>query len=211
MRASWWIGPLGLSCALLAGCAEQHNPVSPDNGLVLMQTGTPILSCRDACLTDWRREQPQAQKLEGSGQWRDLATLVIRVGYQDDLSVYYLGRAAEGMGFASGAAAYYRQSKELSGTALACATMSRQCGNLVFPQAAALRLSSVTLQLERSRRPPTASPQGKPVPATGEGVATGSATSSETLTPMPAAPALAPPPTKPADAKDFIEPPPAQR
>ena len=28
-----------------------------------------------------------------------LAALVMRIGYQDDLSLYYLGRAAEGMGY----------------------------------------------------------------------------------------------------------------
>jgi len=203
---------LGLGGAFLSACAEQHTSVGTDKGLVLMQTGAPILSCRDACLADWRREQPQAQQLAAAGQWRDLATLLIRVGYQDDLSLFYLGRAAEGLGFTAGAAAYYRQSKELSSTAITCASMSRQCGGLVFPQAASLRLSAVTLQLERSRRAPTGSSPGKPVPATTEGVFTGSATSSETLPPQPVSvPAPSPPPPKPVDAQDFIEPPPAQR
>ena len=213
MRASRWSGLLGLTCVLLAACAEQHTSVSLENGLVLMQTGAPVLSCREPCLADWRREQPQAQALVTAGQWRDLAALVIRVGYQDDLSLFYLGRAAEGLGFTAGAAAYYRQSQQISGTAIACAIQSKQCGGLVFPQAAALRLSSVTLQLERSRRAPTGSSPGKPVPATTEGVATGSATSNETVPPpLPvAAPAPSPPPPKPVDTRDFIEPPPAPR
>lgn len=215
MRASWWIAPLGLSCALLAGCAEQHSGVSADSGLTLMQTGVPILSCRDACLADWRREQPQAQQLYATGQWRDLATLLIRVGYQDDLSLYYLGRAAEGLGFPAGAAAYYRQSTTLSGTSIACANLSKQCGGVALPQAASLRLSAVTLQLDRLRRAPTAPPQTKAAPAATEGVATG-ASPGETpppapaLTPPPAAPNLSPP-VSPADTKDYIEPPPAQR
>jgi hypothetical protein len=207
-----WTGLLGLGGMLLAGCGEQHSSANPDNGLVLMQTGAPILGCRDACLADWRREQPQAQLLDAAGQWRDLATLVIRVGYQDDLSLYYLGRAAEGLGFAAGAAGYYGQSTQLSGTAIACANLSRQCGGLIFPRAASSRLAAVTLQIERSRHAPPAAPPGKPVPASSEGVATGSATSNETLPPAPA-PALAPspPPTRPPDTKDYIEPPPAPR
>jgi len=213
MRVGRWVASLGLGCALLAGCAEQHSGVSPDSGLTLMQTGVPILSCRDACLTDWRREQPQAQRLyAGGGQWRDLATLLIRVGYQDDLSLYYLGRAAEGLGFPAGAAAYYRQSTTLSGTSIACANLSRQCGGLVLPQAAALRLSSVTLQLERSRRVAPAPPQVKASPAASEGVATG-ASPDEAAPPAPApVPAPSPSPVaNPADTKDYIEPPPAQR
>jgi hypothetical protein len=205
-----WAGLLGLGGALLAACGEQHPPASPDNGLVLMQTGAPILGCRDACLADWRREQPQAQQFDAAGQWRDLAALVIRVGYQDDLSLFYLGRAAEGLGFAAGAAGYYRQSTQLSGTAIACANLSRQCGGLNFPQAASSRLAAVTLQIERSRQAPAAAPPGKPVPATTEGVATGSASPNETLPPAPTL-APSPPPTRPADTKDYIEPPPAQR
>jgi hypothetical protein len=213
MQASWWVAPLGLGCALLAACAEQHNGVNPENGLVLMQTGAPVLSCRDACLADWKREQPQAQQLYAAGQWRDLATLVIRVGYQDDLSLYYLGRAAEGLGFAAGAGAYYGQSTTLSGTGIACATLSRQCGGLVFPQAAALRLSVVTLQLERARRGAPGSTQGKAASAATEGVATGTAAPSETLAPVPSpmpAPLPPAPLPKPVDTQDFIEPPPAQ-
>jgi hypothetical protein len=218
MRASGWVAVLGFGGLLLAGCAEQQNPVNPDAGLAQIQTGAPVLRCRDACLADWRREQPEAQQLHAQGRWRALAALVIRVNYQDDLSLYYLARAAEGLGFTAGAAAYYRQSKELSGTAIACSYLSRLCGGVVLPQAASLRLSLVTLQLEQERRvAPTPSP-GKAAPAANEGVATGTAQPSETVVPEPAAipapvipPAPAPPPPRPADARDFIEPPPAPR
>lgn len=213
MRVRGWIGLLALGCVLLAGCAEQpHTSLSLDKGLLAMQTGAPVLSCRDACLGDWRHEQPQAEALVAAGNWHDLAALLIRVGYQDDLSLFYLGRAAEGLGFAAGAAAYYQQSKELSGTAIACAAMSRQCGGLVFPQSALLRLSAVTLQLEQLRRKPSAAPPGKPVPAAAEAVSTGSVPYGETLPPQPAPlPAPGPLPPKPVDTQDFIEPPPAQR
>jgi hypothetical protein len=215
MRANWRAAALGLGWALLAGCAEQQSAVNPDSGMALMQTGAPILRCRDACLADWRREQPEAQELHSQGRWRALAALVIRVNYQDDLSLYYLARAAEGLGFAAGAAAYYKQSKELSGTAIACSYLSRLCGGLVLPQAASLRLSLVMLQLERERRAPPAPVPGRAAPAGTEGVATGTAAPSEILTPepapMPAPLAPAPAPPKPVDAKDFIEPPPAQR
>ncbi len=75
---------------------------------------------------------------------------MIRVGYQDDLSLFYLGRAAEGLGFTAGAAAYYQQSKELSGTAIGCAinepAMRRP---RLSASGVACGLSSVALQLER--------------------------------------------------------------
>ena len=218
MRASWRAVALGLGCALLAGCAEQQNPVNPDSSMALIQTGAPVLRCRDACLADWQREQPEAQQLHAQGRWRSLAALVIRVNYQDDLSLYYLARAAEGLGFTAGAASYYKQSKQLSGTAIACSNLSRLCGGLVLPQAASLRLSLVTLQLEQARRAAPAPSPGKAAPAATEGVATGMAQPSGTVMPEPAAapgpvisPSPAPPPPRPADARDFIEPPPAPR
>ena len=220
MQAIWRAAALALGCALLVGCAEQQNSVNVDSSLAQMQIGAPILRCRDACLADWRRDQPEAQQLHAQGRWRALAALVIRVNYQDDLSLYYLARAAEGLGFTAGAAAYYKQSKELSGTAIACSYLSRLCGGIVLPQAASLRLSLVMLQLERERRATPAPAPGKAAPATIEGATTGTAQPTETLAPepvavpapvIPPAPAPAPPPPKPADARDFIEPPPAQR
>ena len=67
----------------------------------------------------------------------------MRTGYQDDLSLYYLGRAAEGMGFYPAAASYYQQSMELSGTSISCANLSRLCEGLALPADAARRLNVV--------------------------------------------------------------------
>jgi hypothetical protein len=209
MRKQWCFGALALGGALLAACAEQPaSSVNPETGLVSMQTGVALLRCRDACLADWRREQPQAQKLDAGGQWHDLAVLVIRVGYQDDLSLYYLGRAAEGLGFSTGAASYYRQSTELSGTAIACATLSRQCGGVSLPQAASSRLAAVTIEINRARRPPPSAPPGKPTTPSESGTA---GTTPAVAEPVPAVAPSPPPPAKPTDTKDYIEPPPAQR
>ena len=45
---------------------------------------------------------------------------MLRIGYEDDLTLYYLGNAAEGTGYPGAAASYYRQSVRFSGSSAAC-------------------------------------------------------------------------------------------
>jgi len=80
-----------------------------------------------------------AAQLDAATNWDDLAVLVMRSGYQDDLSLYYLGRAAEGRGFYGAAASYYRRSMQLSGTSVSCMNLSHLCGGVTLPKTAAER------------------------------------------------------------------------
>jgi hypothetical protein len=134
---------VGLACLVPVGCAERLGSATPAQSLALMQTGRPVLNCREACLAEWQRAQAQAAQLDAAGRSEELALLVMRIGYQDDLSLYYLGRAAEGMGYRAAAASYYRQSMQLSGTSISCRYLSRQCGGLALPWTASLRLAAV--------------------------------------------------------------------
>src|SRR4029077_19728509 len=128
-------------------CAERPVSAKPAELLALMQTGRPVLNCREACLAQRRLAQPQMGELDAGGRSEELALLVMRIGYQDDLSLYYLGRAAEGMGYRSAAASYYRQSLQLSGTSISCRYLSRQCGGVALPTTAAARLAAVERML----------------------------------------------------------------
>src|SRR5438045_1322661 len=78
--------------------------VTPQQALASVQTGQPLLSCREPCLAAWQAAQPQAAQLAAGRHWGDLAALVLGVGYEDDLSLYYLGNAAEGIGYPAAAA-----------------------------------------------------------------------------------------------------------
>ncbi len=147
-------GLVGLGCLVLAGCAERAAPVSPSEALSLLRTGRPLLSCREACLDEWRRSQTQAAQLDAAAHWPDLTALVLRIGYQDDLSLYYLGHAAEGMGYLGAAARYYQQSTQLAGTPISREHLSRLCGGVALPNAASLRLAAVERELKRRTRQP---------------------------------------------------------
>lgn len=199
-------GLVGFGCLMLASCAA---PVSPSEALSLLPTGRPLLSCRQSCLNEWRGSQAQAAQLYAGARWPDLAVLLLRIGYQDDLSLYYLGRAAEGMGYLEAAASYYRQSMQLAGTSISCGHLSGLCGGVVLPNAAALRLA--TIELEINRRTQTRTRQAPPKSAAPAMVP------SEPGPPLPnEAPAprdlwkLPPSAAGPA-ASEFIEPPPVGR
>lgn len=234
-------GLFGVACLGLTGCATQ--PASPPPAIPTAQivetvkSGRAILDCRDACLASWRQVQPRAAQLDAAAQWTDLAVLVMRTGFQDDLSLYYLGRAAEGLGAPAAARRYYAESMQLSATARSCRSFSTLCGGLPFPQAASLRLAAIDRTVagppapRRSPRP--LSRQPIPLePGTAIPLDTGApppidfpATASTQALPPPSppmpphsppiaaepAPAAAPLPRGPQPSADFIEPPPAPR
>lgn len=206
MRVGYYAGLLGLACLVLAGCAERP-AVTPAEAVAKLQTGRPLLSCQDACVAEWQRAQPQAAQLAAGGRWADLAALALRIGYQDDLSLYYLGRAADGLGYPAAAASYYRQSMRLSGTAVSCQNMSRMCGGMEFPRAASLRLAAIERNLNRPR-PRRTAPASRP-PETPAAAPEEAGTAGPAEAPAPA-PTPAFSPVRPA-ASEYIEPPPAPR
>jgi len=216
MRKTWVMGVIGLAGLILAGCGGEGGGRLANTGrpelLALLQLGRPVLDCREACLDEWHRVQPDAARLDASGQWSDLAVLVMRTGYQDDLSVYYLGRAAEGLGFYVAAASYYRQSVPLSGTAIACANLSRLCGGVALPAAATMRLAAIERKLapakpRRARPLAPAAPPATPEPSE----APPAAEVSPPAPPPPPAPAPTPVGASPERSFEYIEPPPARQ
>jgi hypothetical protein len=196
-------GLVGLGCCLLAACAEQAASVTPAETLALLRTGQPLLSCREPCLAEWQSAQPQAAQLVKSARWQDLAMLLLRIRYEDDLSLYYLGRAADGIGYRRAAVRYYRQSIELSRTPASCRHLSRVCGGVALPRAASLRVVSIEREFNRRRARPTESaPPDTATPAE-------AASEGEAPAPAPVPLPLSGPATPPAS--DYIEPPPVVR
>jgi hypothetical protein len=199
MRKWYYRGLIALACLSLVGCAERIDMGNPAESLALLRAGRPLLTCREPCLAEWRSAQPQAAQLDAGARWQDLALLLMRIGYQDDLSLYYLGRAAEGIGYRRAAAGYYRQSTLVSGSSSSCLNRSRLCGGVGLPRAAALRVAAIERELirARSRRTEPAPPE----PATPE------------VPPEEAAPPTPNPVASPQGptASEYIEPPPAGR
>lgn len=77
--------------------------------------GTIELTCK-SCSLKFYMNQSDFKKLHDKQGWRDLAQAVIKVGYEFDLSYYYLAVAAKGLGLIEPSKAYFRKAKELSET-----------------------------------------------------------------------------------------------
>jgi hypothetical protein len=234
MPSARWRGAIVAACLFLAGCAPGRlaNMSAPES-LAALQTGRPVLACREACLAEWQQTQPRAAQLEMSARWSDLAVLVMQTGYQDDLSLYYLGRAADGLGYRSAALSYYRQSMQLSDTSISCRNLSHLCGGLALPAAASQRIAAIDRLLAPPRRPapravprlpeavplatpeetPAVAPVAMPVEAPTRPAAESIRPAAEAPT-KPAVEAPMPPPPRnpvPRATSDYIEPPPVQR
>jgi hypothetical protein len=91
------------------GCTTRLSHVTPE---VRNQfaNGQIVLDCQLACHFSWISSFPKLTNLYANGQWQQLADEVIRIGFLNDLSYFYLGRAAEGLGYYQTALIYYRNS-----------------------------------------------------------------------------------------------------
>ena len=115
-----------------------------------------MLECGAPCHDAWRTNRSTALVMNEARQWRDLAILVMQIGYINDLTYYYLGRAAEGLGYQDAAKTYYRTSVRLTSAGITCrAEGAEYCNGQVFPAAAAAELAQLT-----------APPPAPPKPAT---------------------------------------------
>jgi len=201
---------------ILANCGGRPANPPPVELLALLKAGQPMLDCRDACLAEWRRIQPKTAQLDRSAQWNDLAVLVMQTRYQDDLSLYYLGRAAEGLGYYVPAGNYYRQSIWLSGTSISCQNLSRLCGDVALPASASLRLAAVQRMLAPPKQPRLRRTLRRPAARDEAGAPTGSDEPSATGGEVGAPASFLAPPAAPGGASapaasEYIEPPPAPR
>jgi predicted Zn-dependent protease len=77
--------------------------------------GTIELSCK-TCNFMFYINQSDFKKMHDKHDWRGLVQNVIKVGYEFDLSYYYLAVAAKGLGLIEPSKVYFRKAKELSET-----------------------------------------------------------------------------------------------
>jgi hypothetical protein len=100
----------------LAACApvQTMSPEFRAQTLNALRSGTINLDCGASCAWGWVNERARMRAFDAAGDWESLALRVAQVGYQKDLAYYYLGRAAEGLGYREAALAYYGDSYTLA-------------------------------------------------------------------------------------------------
>jgi hypothetical protein len=204
---AWWI------VLVLTGCAVRMPEVPIDELLRRLQAGEPMHDCRLACLDAWRANRATALVLNETRRWRELAVLVMQTGYTDDLTYFYLGRAAEGLGYREAAKTYYQVSTRLSAAGLGCIKENPDlCNGQRLPAAAEARLAELTAPPPPPKAPPRRQQSQRQLPATTSRQAKpASVAPARTIAPAPTGTAVEPDASSKPTGPDFAAPPPVRR
>lgn len=100
----------------LCACTPRYTVVTPELRTQMMadlKAGKPNLTCDLECVFSWTSNFRRMIALHNASQWEALAELVMQVGHGKDISYYFLGKAAEGLGYYDAAAKYYQTSLQL--------------------------------------------------------------------------------------------------
>jgi hypothetical protein len=216
-----------LTLAAMTGCTMKNANVPPDELMRQFQAGQPMLDCSmEECGLGWMQNRHKAELLEATGRWQELALFVMQIGFMDDLTYYYLGRAAQELGYLQAAQRYYRIAERLSVTELGCGNRpSNICNGHVFPdqlyphlevveaRLAAPSASTESTPLRQTRvkrldhRQPSQTPTASSAPASSQAPAPGFVEPAPTATPTSASGFVEPAPT----SADPFAPPPVRR
>ncbi len=116
MKFSAFCLALAVSAAL-GGCANKYDAVTPDvqaGMLADLRAGKLNLDCGLNCRITWDTQVAGIHALDLSEHWNDLAVQVMKIGYGNDLAYYYLGQAAQGLGYQQAAIGYYNYALALT-------------------------------------------------------------------------------------------------
>jgi len=161
VSSAWRYTGWALLLSAFIGCSHVPSQRSADSAsaesLDEFNNGTLRLLCETTCVIRWNANSRHLKALHDSKVWLDLAKEVSRIDYPTDLSYYYLGRAAEGLGRPEAAAIYYRLAMSHLHR---CQRWSTDCDGFDFPKDIRVRLAGLP-----ASKAPTAAVQTAPKPA----------------------------------------------
>lgn len=97
------------------------------------------LECATSCSMTFGAARRQLKRWHDAQIWTDLAARVVEIGYDNDLAYFYLGKAADGLGYPDAAVTYFR----LAQAARKCDGFINNCDGFIFPRDAATALERI--------------------------------------------------------------------
>jgi hypothetical protein len=200
-----------LTLAAMTGCTMKNANVPPDELMRQFQAGQPMLDCSmEECGLGWMQNRHKAELLEATGRWQELALFVMQIGFMDDLTDYYLGRAAQELGYLQAAQRYYRIAERLSVTELACGNRpSNICNGHVFPDQLYPHLEIVEARLAAPSTPTGSTPPQTRTKRLVRRPASQTPTAAAAPGSQPPASGFVEPAPTATSASGFVEPPPS--
>jgi hypothetical protein len=133
---------LVLACG---GCATKVANIDNNNVGTLVDQfvdGKAQLDCALACAGSFGANRQAMLAMYKAGDWSRLAKTVMTVGFDQDLSWFYLGRSAEGLGLGDTAVEYYTRALE---SQYHCD--ANTCDGFLFPDDVLTQASGLGAQL----------------------------------------------------------------
>lgn len=146
---------------ILGSCAPQYKAVSPEVISKMdadLKSGNCQLSDDVSHLYHWVSDFSQLVAFYNSSQWHSLAFSVMQIGYENDIAYYFLGSAAQGLGYPDAALKYYNASKALysdNHISHHCRESAEGCGDLRLDVLLPTRINSLQQKHLASRATPT--------------------------------------------------------
>lgn len=116
-----------------------QDPAARAGALAAFRAGEAQMQCGRGleCAVRWNEAKPAASRLVVAQRWDDVADVVLGAGYDQDLTWFYLGLAAEGVGQSQAARVYYDNAvrRSLYGAGYACvAAGMNTCDGVRLPE-----------------------------------------------------------------------------
>ncbi len=162
----------------LAGCGMvpvgYQDPAAQAAAMAAFRAGQASFACGQGlqCAVRWSAAKSAASRLAQSERWDDVADVVLGAGYEQDLTWFYLGLAAEGLGQTQAARVYYDNSirRTLYGSGYSClAAGMMSCDGVRLPEDAQRMLAG----LDSRGRAPARRVAANPAARLGTGGAAG--------------------------------------
>ncbi|NOS98753.1 MAG: hypothetical protein HOP25_09830 [Methylotenera sp.] len=135
----------------LFGCAstgiQSKSGEQVNDTFTVLSSGDARLTCGVSCSGAWGSSRRKQKGFYENELWNDLALEVAKVGFASDQSYFYLGRAAEGLGYRDAARTYYKLA--LSGVHKCAGWPFNNCDGLNFPEDINSRLIPLTSEVAR--------------------------------------------------------------
>lgn len=143
-----------LSVLTLSGCASSGPTIigsKTASQTEAFNNGNIRLDCRLSCASKAGNNFKDMEWFHHAGYWNDLAKMVMDIGYGNDLTYFYLGRAAEGLNQLEAAKTYYQLSFLMP---TKCDTISSAfCFGHVLPNEVNERIASIDSESKSEKSP----------------------------------------------------------
>lgn len=106
-------------------------------------SGKVVFDCEISCAVEYGSESSNLKFLYESKDWDNLVNKVIDIGLAEDESYFYLGKAAEGLGFLNAAKIYYTKSIAATKSDMSCGGWPNTCEGFEFPKDAKKALDNI--------------------------------------------------------------------